>query len=210
MRDKVSAVTHLMGIILSAAGTWYLAVKSMEYESIKIIGANIVFGGSMILLYTASTVYHWIKNNEKAILTARKIDHMMIFVLIAGTYTPVCINILDSRLGYIILSAVWILTIAGIVLALLWIDMPRKISSGIYIMMGWISIILLYQLVRAMTAGTLILLVSGGVIYTIGGIIYGGKIDLFKNKNFGFHETFHLFILAGSALHYFMVLNSII
>jgi hemolysin III len=205
MRDPVSTITHFIGAILSVVGLVFLIYKGYVSGNPVYLASFIIFGISMILLYAASTTYHWVRVRDEVIRIFRKVDHMMIFVLIAGTYTPVCLAVLKSTLGYIILSIVWGLTIGGIILTIFWIDMPRKITVAIYLLMGWMSVILIYQLVRVMPVPSLVLLVLGGIAYTIGGIIYGGKISIFNFKGFGFHEIFHLFVLAGSAFHYFMV-----
>lgn len=207
MRDPVSTITHFIGAILSVVGLGFLIYKGYMSGSTMVLVSFIIFGISMILLYSASTTYHWIKVKDSIIQVFRKVDHMMIFVLIAGTYTPVCLAVLKSTLGYVILSIVWGLTVVGIVLSIVWINMPRKLTATIYLAMGWLSVILIYQLVKVMPLASLVFLILGGIAYTIGGIIYGGKIPVLNFKGFGFHEVFHLFVLAGSAFHYMMVIS---
>ncbi|MBN2285017.1 MAG: hemolysin III family protein [Tissierellales bacterium] len=207
MREPISTITHFIGAILSVFGLIYLIYKGYVSGSMVYLVSFIIFGVSMVLLYAASTTYHWIKVRENIVRTFRKIDHMMIFVLISGTYTPICLAVLRSTLGYVILSIVWGLTIVGIFLKIFWIDMPRRITAAIYLAMGWLSMILIYQLVKIMPMQSFVLLILGGISYTLGGIIYGGKISIFNFKGFGFHEIFHLFVLGGSAFHYFMVVT---
>src|SRR5665648_221976 len=133
MREPISTITHFVGAILSIFGLVFLIYKGYISGSAVNLASFIIFGISMTLLYSASTTYHWIKVRKEVIKAFRKVDHMMIFVLISGTYTPICLTVLHNTLGYVILSIAWGLTIVGIVLKLFWIDMPRKLTTAIYI-----------------------------------------------------------------------------
>ena len=161
----------------------------------------------MILLYAASTVYHTFDISEHVNKILRKIDHMMIFILIAGTYTPVCLIVLGNKSGYRMLSLVWGIAIVGIIINALWINCPKWFSSVIYIAMGWVCIMAIRQIVAALTPAAFAWLLAGGIIYTIGGVIYALKLPIFnsKHKNFGSHEIFHLFVMGGSFCHYMMM-----
>jgi hemolysin III len=205
MRDKISTMTHFIGAILSLIGLIYLIYKGKKIGNIPYLVGSLIFGISMVLLYSASTIYHWVRVKDKTLEIFRKIDHMMIFVLIAGTYTPICLVALGGVFGYTLLAIIWTIAIVGIVLKALWKDMPRKINTAIYISMGWFAIIALYHLTKSLPLYGLIFLILGGIAYTVGGVIYGGKFKIFNFKNFGFHEVFHLFVLAGSFFHYLMV-----
>jgi hemolysin III len=205
MRDKISTITHFIGAILSLIGLIYLMYKGIKVGSISYLVGSLIFGISMVLLYSASTTYHWVRVKDKTLEIFRKIDHMMIFVLIAGTYTPICIVALGGVFGYTLLAIVWTIAVVGIVLKALWKDMPRKVTTAIYISMGWFSVIALYHLTKSLPLQGLIFLILGGIAYTVGGVIYGGKFKIFNFKNFGFHEVFHLFVLGGSFFHYLMV-----
>jgi hemolysin III len=205
MRDKISTMTHFIGAILSLIGLIYLIYKGTKIGNIPYLVGSLIFGISMVLLYSASTIYHWVRVKDKTLEIFRKIDHMMIFVLIAGTYTPICLVALGGVFGYTLLAIIWTIAIVGIVLKALWKDMPRKINTAIYISMGWFAIIALYHLTKSLPLYGLIFLILGGIAYTVGGVIYGGKFKIFNFKNFGFHEVFHLFVLAGSFFHYLMV-----
>jgi len=161
----------------------------------------------MILLYAASTTYHTFNISEHVNKILRKIDHMMIFILIAGTYTPVCLIVLGNNAGYRLLALVWGIAIAGILVNALWINCPKWFSSLVYIAMGWICVLAFRQIVLALPKSAFLWLLTGGLIYTAGGIIYALKLPIFNatHKNFGSHEIFHLFVMGGSLCHYVMM-----
>ncbi|MDN5352705.1 MAG: hemolysin [Clostridiales bacterium] len=207
IREPINALTHLSGIVLSIAGM--IALLALNHHPLALAG-SIVFGLSMVLLYTASTVYHWYSGNGDVIKRLRKFDHAMIFVLIAGTYTPICLLVLGGRLGIGLLITIWAIAIAGIVAKIKFINMPRALSAAIYLVMGWLCIFFIYPIYKGMPAGAFPWLVAGGILYTIGSLFYASKSDRIKIGKFGFHEIFHLFILAGSAAHYIMIVKFLI
>ena len=209
LRDPVSSITHMIGAIAAIPGLVFLILYALKYGTTVHLVSYIVFGISLILLYTASATYHGVNVKDSIIKVFRKIDHMMIFVLIAGTYTPICLVALKGTLGYALLITIWALAIIGIVLKALWMNMPRWVCSVIYIAMGWFALVAIVQLVSNLSTVALILLLAGGLCYTIGGIIYGTKFTFINFKHFGFHELFHIFVMFGSALHYFMVIKLI-
>lgn len=208
-RDKkeiTSALTHMGGAIFSVVGMIMLLYVSIQSKNMISSIAFIIFGLSMILLYSTSTIYHFIDaSKKKAKLIMRKLDHIMIFVLISGTYTPICLLSLSKTIGYTLLSVVWGITIIGIFIKIFWINAPRWISAALYIGMGWISILVFMPLTKGLAAGGVFWLVLGGVLYTVGGVIYGLKKPNIDKPWFGFHELFHLFVLAGSFCHFIMM-----
>ncbi len=163
------------------------------------------------MLYAASTIYHSLNVSDKLHTLLRKIDHMMIFVLIAGSYTPICLIVLDNFTGRLLLSLVWGIAILGIAIKFLWIGCPKWFSSTLYIAMGWICLIAFTQIFNALSRPAFLWLLIGGVIYTIGGIIYALKLPIFnaRHKNFGSHEVFHLFVMGGSFCHFILMFNYI-
>ena len=212
IKDPGSAITHFIGMVLALFATGFLLVRSIQTsDSIHTI-CFLIFMVSMILLYCASTTYHTFDIGEKWNKVLRKIDHSMIFVLIAGTYTPVCVLVLHNALGYGMLAAVWAVAILGIVLKLFWIDCPKWFSSVLYIAMGWICIVGFSQLFTALPKGAFGWLLAGGIIYTIGGIIYALKLPVFNSlhKAFGSHEIFHLFVMAGSFCHFMVMYQYVV
>ena len=204
IKDPGSAITHFIGMLMAAfAATPLLIRAASNPDKIHLISLSI-FIISMILLYAASTTYHTLNLSERTNRILRKIDHCMIFMLIAGSYTPVCLIVLGGKVGYTLCAIVWGIAIAGIILKLFWITCPKWFSSIIYISMGWLCVLAMVPLVQALPAAAFVWLVAGGVIYTVGGIIYALKLPLFNSRHqfFGSHEIFHLFVMAGSLCHY--------
>ncbi len=201
LKDPVSGLTHMGGAIFAIPCTIMLVLLSVKNASAWHVVSFSIFGAALFLLYTASTIYHLLPISEKASNVLRKIDHMMIFVLIAGTYTPVCLITLRGAWGFSILSIVWAIAIIGIIIKAIWINVPRWISTGIYVLMGWIVIIAFYPLAKHTSLYSLLLLIFGGVTYTTGAIIYATKWPKLNFKWFGFHEIFHIFVLGGSFFH---------
>ena len=196
VKDPGSALTHFIGMMLAILAAAPLLVKAAFHADRLHVASLAVFIVSMILLYTASTVYHTFDISEQVNKLLRKIDHMMIFILIAGTYTPICLIVLRNLDGYRLLALVWGIAAAGILINALWINCPKWFSSVIYIAMGWICITAFGQIISALTPGAFGWLLAGGIIYTAGGVIYALKLPLFnsRHKNFGSHEIFHLFV----------------
>ena len=166
--------------------------------------AMAVFMTSMILLYGASAAYHSVNLNEKYLRMFRKLDHMMIFVLIAGSYTPVCLIVLGGEIGYSLLALVWGIALAGMAVKACWITCPKWFSSLIYIAMGWVCVLVFGRLFDTLSTAAFLWLLAGGIIYTVGGVIYALKLPLFnsRHREFGSHEVFHLFVMAGSLCHF--------
>ena len=210
-REPINGFTHLGGAILSFFGLLALVIKTtLTNPSIVDISAVIIFGISLILLYSASATYHLVVASEKVISFLRRIDHSMIFVLIAGSYTPFCLIGLKGVTGWISFIIVATIAICGILFKMIWFKCPRWISTCIYIGMGWISVFLIKPLSNSIPLGGIFLLVLGGVFYTIGAIIYGTKPEALKLRRLGFHEIFHIFILLGSLCHFFAVYKYVI
>lgn len=205
IKDPVSCLTHMAGAIASIVGMIFLILLAVrEGTPWHIVGFSI-FGASLILLYSASTIYHMLDISDRVNLILRKVDHMMIFVLIAGTYTPICITALRGGLGWTLLVVIWTAGILGMILKGVWMNAPRWLSTLIYAVMGWMIILAIYPLAKAIPAQGTVFLVMGGLFYTIGAVIYGLKWPKINFQYFGFHEIFHIFVLAGSLSHFFMM-----
>ena len=204
IREPGSAITHFIGMMMAVFAAVPLLVKAGITSDGRCFTALSIFITSMILLYGASATYHSVNLTGKPLNVFRKLDHMMIFVLIAGSYTPVCMIILDDRSGYALLALVWSIALAGMLVKACWINCPKWFSSVIYIAMGWVCLLVFGQLLSTLPTAAFLLLLAGGLIYTAGGVIYALKLPLFnsRHKDFGSHEVFHLFVMAGSVCHF--------
>lgn len=204
IREPGSAITHFIGMMLAVFASTPLLIKAAVSDGFTTFFAMAVFMLSMIALYGASALYHSVTVKDRILRVFRKIDHMMIFVLIAGSYTPVCLIVLGGQLGYTLLSVVWTIAVIGMLVKALWITCPKWFSSAIYIAMGWVCLGVFGQLWNTLPHSAFLWLLAGGIIYTAGGIIYALKLPLFnsKHQNFGSHEIFHLFVMGGSVCHF--------
>lgn len=205
IKDPGSSITHFIGFIAAIIGTPMLLMRSaLNFTSSTKLTSLSIYMISMILLYGASTAYHTFNISEKVNRTLRKIDHMMIFLLIAGTYTPFCILAFDGKK---LLFAVYVIAFIGILINAFWITCPKWFSSSIYIALGWVCLFAVPDLYASLSLGGFLWLLIGGILYTIGGVIYALKLPLFDtiHKYFGAHEIFHVFVLAGSLCHYMSI-----
>ena len=204
VKDPGSALTHFIGMIMAAIAALPLLAVAAKHDSYHAVAAFAIFAGSMILLYAASTIYHTFNISEKMNKILRKADHMMIFILIAGSYTPICVIPLKDTVGYPLLALVWTVAIIGMILKGCWINCPKWLSSVIYIGMGWLCVLAFVPIFHNLPRAGFGWLLAGGIIYTIGGVIYALKLPIFnaKHKNFGSHEVFHVFVMLGSVCHF--------
>lgn len=199
-----SALTHFIAMLLALCAAVPLLVRAAVHSGVKSLTAMTVFMISMVLLYAASTIYHSVNCSGRVLRIFRKMDHMMIFILIAGTYTPVCLLTLPKPSGLMLLAAVWGIALVGIFIKGFWITCPKWFSSVLYIAMGWSCLSVLGQLFSLLPLHAFLWLLAGGLIYTAGGIIYALRLPLFDARHpmFGLHEIFHLFVMAGSLCHF--------
>ena len=204
IREPGSAITHFIAMMMAVFATVPLLVKAGIQSGWENFLAMAIFMGSMILLYGASATYHSVDLTGRSLRVFRKLDHMMIFVLIAGSYTPVCLIVLGGKLGYTLLALVWGITAVGMLVKACWITCPKWFSSVIYIAMGWVCVLVFGPLLKTLSAPAFLWLLAGGIIYTVGGVIYALKLPIFnaKHKFFGSHEVFHLFVMGGSICHF--------
>lgn len=210
IREPLNSITHLFGILLSAIGLMLLLINSIQTnDSLKIL-TSIIFCLGLISLYSASTIYHWIIASERTLEILRKVDHIMIYILIAASYTPICIITLKGLLGYTLISIVWSLAILGIILKIVWLNAPRWLYTSFYLILGWAALFVIYPLYKLLPLTGFLLLVFGGISYSVGAVIYGTKSEKIKIWKFGFHEIFHIFILLGSIIHYIMIFKYVI
>jgi len=200
----------LIGAILSIVGLVLLIVFAVRFgEGAWDIVTFTIFGVALLLMYTFSSLYHMLNVGEKVSNIFRKFDHIMIYILIAATYTPICLGPLRGPWGWSIFGVVWGLAIIGTVLSLIWIKAPRWLTTTIYVGMGWLVVIMAYPLIKTFTEleamHSLLWLLAGGIFYTIGGLVYGLKKFPITTKNWGFHEIFHIFVLLGSFCQFWFI-----
>ena len=207
IKEPGSAITHFIGMLMAIFAAVPLLIKAAHEPSRIYIISLAIYAASLILLYAASTTYHTFDISAKVNTVLKKIDHMMISVLIAGSYTAVCLIVLKGKTGIILLSIVWAIAIAGILIKAFWVYCPKWVSSVLYIGMGWTCVLAFTQILNNMSPAAFGWLLAGGIIYTVGGVIYALKLPLFnhKHKNFGSHEIFHLFVMGGSACHFIVM-----
>ena len=205
IKDPISALTHFIGALISFFAVSLLVARaSAEATTLHVI-AFTMFGISLVCLYLASAIYHTIDRPKRLNGILKRIDHMMIFVLIAGTYTPVCLIPLKGMWGWTLFAIIWSVAIIGIIIKAVWINAPRMLSTGIYILMGWLVVIAFGPLLNSLSTSAFIWLLMGGVVYTLGGVIYATKWSKLNFKSFGFHDIFHLFVMGGSLCHFVLM-----
>lgn len=207
IKDPGSAITHFIGMLMAIFAAMPLLIKAATKPDKVYVVSLAIFIVSMILLYAASTIYHTVDVSEKVNKTLRKIDHSMISVMIAGSYTPVCVIVIGEKMGTIMLALIWGIAIFGILIKIFWITCPKWFSSTLYIAMGWLCVIGFTRIINALPSAAFGWLLAGGIIYTVGGVIYALKLPIFnsKHKNFGSHEIFHLFVMGGSICHFILM-----
>lgn len=211
VKDPYSALTHAIGFVFAIIGMPALLIRASLYGAD--FGQMVSYAGfmlSMILLYGASTSYHSFDVNDHVNRILKKIDHMSISVLIAGSYMPICMTAMKERGGSLLATVILALAAIGILFKLFWVTCPRWVSSLLYVIMGWACVIRLPALVAAMPKSGFLLLLAGGIFYTVGALIYAVKKPLTPWRAFGNHEVFHCFVLAGSLCHYLMAYHVLV
>ncbi|MEG2295891.1 MAG: hemolysin III family protein [Oscillospiraceae bacterium] len=209
-RDPISSYTHCIGAVFAIIGTIVLVIKSALSPTFDIIAfcSVLVFGFSMISLYTASSVYHFVSASPEKLLRLRKMDHAMIYVLIAGSYTPLLLKFFNPDFAVIFTICIWTLAFIGIIIKIFWFHAPRMLSTSLYLLLGW-AIAVDFSAILKLSSVGLVLLALGGFSYTIGGIIYAIKKPNLSAE-FGFHEIFHVFVMLGTFFHFLVVLFFVI
>ena len=208
LREPVSGLTHLGGAIAAFIGQIVLLV--LASGGLEKLISTLVYGLSLVGLFSASAAYHLVNAGPKVTKLLRKLDHSAIYLLIAGTYTPFCVNAFSGFYRWGLLAIVWGIAIAGIVVKLFYMGAPRWLSAGIYVLMGWLCLMAVGEMTVALTPFTLGWLIAGGVIYTLGAVVYATKMFNFVPGKFGFHEVWHIFVLLGALAHFVAVLGVIL
>ncbi len=205
LREPVNSLTHWAGAILAAIGLVALLIVGWSKPA-KIISLTI-YGLSLIAMFSASATYHMVRVKDKVLEIFRKIDHSAIYLLIAGTYTPFCVNAFDGFWKWGMLSIIWSLAVIGIVVKVFIVRAPRWLNAGIYVVMGWLCIGAVGQMLAVLPAWVFGWLLAGGVIYTLGAVVYITKIFNFWPGVFGFHEIWHIFVMLAAAAQFVAVMG---
>jgi len=210
LRQPVSGGTHLLAALLSVVGLILLVMWAAQEATSLHVVSFAVYGTSLVLLFTASSLYHLLPLSAEGTLALRRLDHCMVGVLIAGSYTPMCLITLRGTWGWTLFGVIWGLAIAAAVVKLLWIDAPRWISVGIYLLMGWLCVVAIRPLYAGMSPGGMAWLAAGGLFYSFGAVIYARKWPDPIPDVFGFHEIWHLFVMAGAFSHWWMMVRYVL
>ena len=207
LREPINALTHLVAAGISFIG--FFVLLFFGWGDISKVVTFLIYGISLILLFLASGIYHSAISQDSTLLKLRKFDHSAIYLLIAGTYTPICIHFFSGFWQYGMVALIWGLAIIGVLVKIFIINSPRWITAGIYLMMGWLAIIGVQEIIRTMPIPAIFWLVIGGLMYTIGALIYiTKKLDI-KPGVFGFHEVWHVFVILGAFSHFFVIFRYI-
>ncbi len=202
-REPVNGLTHLFAAVAALFGSVYLIAVGWG-NTVKVVSL-LVYGISLVLLFSASAIYHLVKAEPKTMVRLRKFDHSAIYLLIAGTYTPICLNMLTGFWKFGLLGIIWGLALVGIGVKIFIIRAPRWFTAAVYVMMGWLSILGVSELIARLPGAALGWLLAGGIIYTLGAVIYSTKLFNFIPNHFGFHEIWHIFVILGALAHYIVI-----
>ena len=202
-RDPVSGFTHLGAAIAAFIGLGLLLIIAREnlWKQFSLM----VYGFSLTLMFSASAAYHLPKARPQVILWLRKLDHAAIYLLIAGTYTPICLNMFTGFWKWGMLAIVWSFALIGILIKMFFINSPRWASAAVYMIMGWLAVIAMGEIITTMPAGAIFWLVAGGLVFSLGAVVYATKIMNFKPGVFGFHESWHIFVILGCLCHFILI-----
>jgi hemolysin III len=204
LREPFNGLSHLGGAVTALFGQIALLVEGWQGTARMISVA--VYGLSLIAMFSASAAYHMAKVKPKALETLRKLDHAAIFLLIAGTYTPFCLIAFTGFFRWGLLALIWAIALVGILIKVFYVGAPRWLNAGMYVLMGWLCIIAAPQMPSVLPVTVLTWLIVGGVVYTLGAVVYATKMFNFAPGKFGFHEVWHIFVLLGALAHFAAVM----
>ena len=203
LREPVNGLTHLFAAILALLGLAGLLI--LGHDSLVKVIALLIYGFSLVLMFSSSAAYHLVKARPPIMQVLRKLDHTAIYALIAGTYTPICLHFFSGFWAWGVLVIIWGLALAGIVVKLFVIKAPRWLTAGIYLVMGWLSLMAVRQILLFMPVGALVCLLLGGLFFTVGAVVYILKKPDFFPGIFGFHEIWHIFVILGCLSHFILI-----
>lgn len=203
LREPVNGLTHLAAAVLALLGLAGLLI--LGHDSLVKVIALLIYGFSLVLMFSSSAAYHLVKARPPIMQVLRKLDHTAIYALIAGTYTPICLHFFSGFWAWGMLVIIWGLALAGIVVKLFVIKAPRWLTAGIYLVMGWLSLMAIRQMLLFMPVGALVCLLLGGLFFTVGAVVYILKKPDFFPGIFGFHEIWHIFVILGCLSHFILI-----
>jgi hemolysin III len=203
LREPVSGLTHLGAAIIAAIGL--AVIVYIGRDSFTKTISLVVYGVSLVLMFAASAAYHLIKSSPPITKLLRKLDHSAIYLLIAGTYTPICLYYFSGFWRWGLLSIIWLMAASGIAIKIFFLNPRRWLTAGIYLVMGWLSLMAITEMVSTMPAPALIWLVLGGLFFTLGAVVYAARKPDFYPGVFGFHEVWHIFVIMGCLAHFILV-----
>jgi len=203
IREPFNGLTHLFAAIGAVIGSGILIYVGWS-DLVKTITLS-VYGISIILLFSASAAYHLVNAGPKLMANLRKLDHAAIYLLIAGTYTPICAIMFKGFWRWGVLAVAWTLAVIGIIVSMFMMNAPRWITAGVYVVMGWLCLLAIGEMLRVLPVGALLGLGGGGVIYTLGAVVYATKTPDFFPGKFGFHEMWHIFVILGALAHFISI-----
>lgn len=203
LEERLNIISHAAGLVFSVMGLFLLVLRALSYDSGKVLISFIIFGGSLVLLYAASTLYHSTKDLRKR-LAYKVLDHIAIFILIAGTYTPFAMVTLEGQTGFIILTVVWTIALLGSILKLFFTGRFKILSTLLYVAMGWVIIFAIEPLKENLSYHGLWWLICGGLAYSIGAVLY--SISKIRCN----HAMFHFFVLLGSFCHFMSIYDHVL
>jgi len=203
LREPVNGLMHLVAAILALLGLVVLLV--LGHNSLVKVIALLIYGISLVAMFSSSATYHLVDARPRIMLFLRKLDHSAIYVLIAGTYTPICLHFFSGFWAWGTLVIIWSLALIGVLVKLFIIKAPRWFTAAVYLGMGWLSLLATREILRAMPLGALFWLLLGGIFFTLGAVIYVSKKPDFFPGVFGFHEVWHIFVILGCLSHFILM-----
>jgi hemolysin III len=203
MREPVNGLTHLFAALAALIGL--IALLWLSENSPAITTSLVIYGISLVLMFSASATYHLVDAPANVMQRLRKMDHSAIYLLIAGTYTPICLYFFDGFWRWGLLTIIWVMAISGVTIKLFVLKAPRWLNAAIYLAMGWICVLAFNEMVTNMPQAALFWLIGGGVFYSIGAVIYSLQKPNFIPGKFGFHELWHIFVILGALCHFILI-----
>ena len=204
MREPVNGLTHLGAAVVSAVGLVALLITGRSTIGKEV--SLLIYGSTLVMLFAASSTYHLVKGSPRVMGILRKVDHAAIYLLIAGSYTPFCYNMFSGFWQWGLLAIVWSLALLGVIVKIFIIKSPRWLNTAIYLVLGWLVVFAVREMLATLPVGALVWLSAGGILYTLGAIVYATKILNFVPGKFGFHEVWHIFVILGALAHFAAVI----